>query len=125
MILDTYRESGVPINAFYASGGIPQKNPMAMQIYADVLRMPVIVTNAAQGPALGSAIFAAVAAGVYASPAEGARAMGAAGQTVYTPIEENVHIYEMLYLEYRKLHDFFGRGGNEVMKRLKALRIQK
>lgn len=125
MILDTYRESGVPVNAFYASGGIPQKNPMAMQIYADVLRMPVVVTNAAQGPALGSAIFAAVAAGVYASPAEGARAMGAAGQKVYMPIDQNVHIYEMLYHEYKELHDFFGRGGNEVMKRLKALRIQK
>ncbi len=124
VILDAYRDSGVAIGAFYAGGGVAQKNPLAMQIYADVLQMPVHVTDAAQGPALGSAIFAAAAAGAYASPAEAVRAMGAPVQKVYTPIPENVTAYDALYREYKALHDYFG-GENAVMKRLKAFRETK
>lgn len=122
MILDTYRESGVPVEGFYASGGVAQKNALAMQIYADVLNMPVHIAAAAQGPALGSAIFAAVAAGVYPDAAAAARAMGGSKATAYLPKAENVKVYEQLYGEYRRLHDCFGRGGNDVMKRLKALK---
>lgn len=122
MILDTYRESGVPVESFYASGGVAHKNALAMQIYADVLGMPVHIAAAAQGPALGSAIFAAVAAGVYPDAAVAARAMGGSRATAYLPKAENVKVYEQLYQEYRRLHDCFGRGGNDVMKRLKALR---
>lgn len=122
MILDTYRESGVPVHAFYASGGVSQKNALAMQIYADVLQMPVHIVDAAQGPALGSAIYAAVAAGVYADAAEGARRMGAEVAKTYQPIAENAALYEKLYQEYRLLHDYFGRGINPVMKKLKMLR---
>lgn len=122
MILDTYRESGVPVDHFYASGGVAQKNALAMQIYADVLGMPVHVTQSAQGPALGSAIFAAVAAGVYPDAAVAARAMGGAKATAYLPKDENVKVYRQLYQEYRCLHDCFGRGENDVMKCLKALK---
>ncbi|MBP3646704.1 MAG: ribulokinase [Clostridia bacterium] len=122
VILDNYRASGVPIEQFYASGGVAQKNELAMQIYADVLRMPVFVADAAQGPALGSAIFGAFAAGEYSSAAEAARAMGAATQKVYEPIAENAEVYEKLYQEYKILHDYFGTGENNVMKRLKAIR---
>ncbi len=122
VILDNYRESGVPVKAFYASGGVSQKNALAMQIYADVLNMPVHIVDAAQGPALGSAIFAAAAAGAYADAAEGARKMGAKVARVYEPVPENAGVYEMLYQEYKKLHDYFGRGQNPVMKKLKALR---
>lgn len=125
VILDNYRTSGVPIEVFYASGGVAQKNALAMQIYADVLRMSVHVADAAQGPALGSAIFGAVAAGEYASAAEAARVMGAAEQKVYQPIAENAEVYEKLYQEYKTLHDYFGSGGNDVMKRLKAIRAGK
>lgn len=122
VILENYRESGVPIDVFYASGGVSQKNALAMQIYADVLQMPVHIVDAAQGPALGSAIYAAVAAGVYADAAEGARRMGAKVSKTYQPVSENVAVYEKLYQEYRQLHDYFGRGMNPVMKKLKALR---
>ncbi|MDF2563767.1 MAG: araB, partial [Massilibacillus sp.] len=62
-IIETFRNSGVPVDEFYASGGISQKNPMAMQIYADICNIPVKIAGSTQGPALGSAIFAAVAAG--------------------------------------------------------------
>ena len=125
VILDNYRQSGVPVDMFFASGGVSLKNELAMQIYADVLGMPIHVAAAEQGPALGSAIFGAVAAGVYATPADAARKMGAASKKVYQPIEKNALIYEQLYREYRILHDYFGRGENDVMKRLKALRTRK
>lgn len=122
VILDAYRESGVPVEKFYASGGVSQKNALAMQIYADVLGMPVHIASAAQGPAMGSAIYAAVAAGAYADAAEAARAMGSVKNAAYEPMAENVTVYEQLYQEYRRLHDYFGRGENDVMKRLKAIR---
>ena len=61
MIVENYRENGVPVEAFYASGGISQKDPMTMQIYADVLNMPVKIAGAEHGPAYGAALFGAVA----------------------------------------------------------------
>lgn len=122
VILEAYRAGGVPVERFYASGGVAQKNALAMQIYADVLKMPVHIATAAQGPALGSAIYAAVAAGVYPDPACAARHMGGAKEKAYLPQPESVRVYERLYEEYKRLHDCFGRGGNDVMKRLKELR---
>ena len=126
MIVDNFCNSGVPVDELFASGGISQKNPMAMQIYADVLNMPVRIAASKQGPALGSAIFATVAAGKaaggYDDVLQAARDMGKVKDTVYYPIPENVKVYEKLYSEYHILHDWFGRGGNDVMKRLKALR---
>ena len=122
VIMDNYHESGVPVESFYASGGVSQKNELAMQIYADVLKMPVHIADAAQGPALGSAIYAAVAAGVYGDAAEGARRMGAKVARTYQPIPENAAVYEKLYQEYKQLHDYFGRGINPVMKTLKAIK---
>ena len=99
-----------------------------MQIYADVLKMPVKIAGSAQGPALGSAIFAAVAAGEekggWNSVFDAARAMGSIKNTVYEPIKENSDIYDKLFAEYQTLHDYFGRGENDVMKRLKVIKIQ-
>ena len=122
VILDNYRESGVPVSAFYASGGVSQKNALAMQIYADVLGMPVQIVDAAEGPALGSAIYAAAAAGVYPDAAEGARRMGAKISRTYHPDPEAAAVYAQLYREYKTLHDYLGRGANPVMKTLKALK---
>lgn len=126
MIIENYREYGVPVEEFYASGGISQKDPMTMQIYADVIKMPVKIAGSLQGPALGSAIFGAVAAGKdaggYDSVFEAARAMGKIKDTVYEPVPENTRRYDQLFREYRTLHDYFGRGGNDVMKRLKEMR---
>jgi len=126
MIIENYREHGVPVEEFYASGGISQKDPMTMQIYADVIKMPVKIAGSLQGPALGSSIFASVAAGKkvggYDSVFEAARAMGKIKDTVYAPIPENSERYDALFREYRTLHDYFGRGKNDVMKRLKAMK---
>lgn len=128
MIVETFRENGVPVDAFYASGGISQKDPMAMQIYADVLRMPVRIAGSKQGPALGSAIFAAVAAGKdaggFADVFDAARRMGKVNGTAYEPVAKHADVYDHLYAEYKSLHDYFGRGENNVMKRLKAIKKQ-
>ena len=125
-IIENYRANGVPVEEFYASGGISQKNAMAMQIYADVLNMPIKIAGSAQGPALGSAIFASVAAGEAAGGYDdiftAARAMGRTKNLVYTPDPESAAIYDKLFAEYVKLHDYFGRGANDVMKRLKAIK---
>ena len=126
MIIENFREHGVAVDEFYASGGISQKDPMTMQIYADVLGIPVKIAGSLQGPALGSAIFGSVAAGSakggYDSVFDAARVMGKVKDTIYTPIPENVELYNKLFAEYRILHDYFGRGANDVMKRLKAIK---
>ncbi|MDD6682610.1 MAG: ribulokinase [Clostridiales bacterium] len=128
MIVENYRENGVPVDSFIASGGISQKNPMMMQIYADVLNMPIRIAGSAQGPALGAAIFGTVSAGSelggYDDVITGARKMGQVKNLVYTPIPEHVAVYEKLFREYRILHDYFGRGANDVMKRIKEIKKQ-
>lgn len=125
-IIETFRDSGVPVDEFYASGGISQKNPLAMQIYADICNIPVKIAGSTQGPALGSAIFAAVAAGKaeggYDNIFNATKKMGNLKDIVYQPIPEHVVVYDQLYAEYDKLHDYFGRGANDVMKRLKQIK---
>jgi L-ribulokinase len=119
-IVDAFRDSGVPVKEFIVAGGL-LKNKLLMQIYADVTGLQLSTIGSEQGPALGSAIHAAVAAGKYEDIREAAAAMAAAPGAVYTPIPENVTAYEELFKEYRTLHDYFGRGTNDVMHRLKAI----
>jgi L-ribulokinase len=95
-----------------------------MQIYADVTRRPLSLATSDQGPALGAAIHAAVAAGAFPDVPAASAAMGACEPAVYTPDPERASVYDALYSEYRRLHDYFGLldGGNEVMHRLRAIR---
>ena len=122
-IVENYAENNVPVNEIYATGGIADKDAFTMQIYADVLGRSIKIAGASNGPALGSAIFAAAAAGKnaggYDSAFEASSAMGRVRDTVYNPIPENVELYNRLYAEYEKLHDYFGRGENNVMKKLR------
>jgi len=120
-VVENYRMHGVEIEEIYALGGISQKNSLAMQIYADVLKMPVRVVDCNQGGALGSAILAAAAAGIYDSVADAIRAMSAPVLRVFEPDETCAAVYDALFVEYKQLHDLFGRGENDVMKRLKAI----
>ena len=120
-IVEAFAKSGVPVREFIAAGGLVQ-NPLLMQIYSDVLGLPISTIGSAQGPALGSAIHAAVAAGAYSDIHAASAAMGALDRDVYRPDPARVAAYDELFAEYQLLHDHFGRGGNEVMRRLKAVR---
>ena len=121
VIVEAFEQAGVPVTEFIVAGGL-MKNELLMQIYSDVLRLPLGVIESAQGPALGSAIHAAVAAGAYPDVHAAARAMGKSRRAVFTPDEERARVYDALYAEYRTLHDYFGRGGNDVMHRLRDIR---
>ncbi len=121
VIVDNFDAHGVPVNELVIAGGL-QKNKLLMQIYADVTERPLSIVDSEQGPALGSAIHAAVAAGAYDSVNEAASAMGKIKQHVYAPIASNQAIYADLFAEYLTLHDYFGRGANDAMKRLKRIR---
>lgn len=126
MIIETFREYGVEVNEFYAAGGIAKKDPMTMQIYADILNLPIKIAGSDQGGALGSAIFGSVAAGKanggYDDVFSAASKLGKVLDTQYTPNPEAVAVYDKLYAEYKILHDYFGKGANDVMKRLKAIK---
>ena len=120
-IVETFASSGVPVREFIVAGGLI-KNHFLMQLYSDITRLPLSVLESEQGPALGSAIHAAVAAKAYASVREAADKMGRVSRALYVPNEERAKQYDRLYAEYELLHDYFGRGANDVMKRLKAMR---
>jgi L-ribulokinase len=127
-IVDAFHENGVAVDVLYACGGLPQKNKLLMQIYADVTNREIKIAASKQTPALGAAMFAAVAAGSkhggYDSITEAAEKMGRVKDEMFRPIPENVVVYEELYKEYSKLHHYFGRGENDVMKRLKSMKDQ-
>ena len=118
-IIDRIEENGVKINDIINCGGLAIKNPLLMQIYADVTGRPMKVSKSEQTPALGAAIFAAVSAGKeisgFESVEQAQSAMTGTAQT-YLPIRENNEIYKKIYILYRRLHDAFGtKGENEDM----------
>ncbi len=125
VIVDAFVSGGVPVDEFYACGGLT-KNRMLMQIYADVLGKEIKVARSELAGALGAAMYGAVAAGKaaggYDSIKEAIPRMAHLRDESFKPIEENRKIYDQLFAEYVKLYDYFGRGGNEVMKVLRRLR---
>ncbi len=121
VIIDAFEGAGVSVGELVIAGGLT-KNELIMQIYADVTRRPLSLIGTAQGPAQGSAIHAAVAAGAYPDVPAAAAAMGAMQRGVYAPDPASAAVYDELYAEYVALHDYFGRGANEVLHRLRALR---
>jgi L-ribulokinase len=126
-IIRTFEENGVKIDELYACGGLPERNELLMQIFCDVTNRPIKLCRSGQPGSLGSAMHAAVAAGPeaggYANITDAAKAMAGLKDKQYFPNEENHIIYEKLFAEYEILHDYFGRGANDVMKRLRALRM--
>ena len=121
-IIDAFDAQGVAVNELVAAGGLPEKNALLCQIYADVTGRTFKLSGSAQAPALGSAMHAAVAAGIYPDIQAAAEKMGKLKDEVVTPIAENQAMYDKLYSEYKTLYDYFGRGTNDVMKRLKAIK---
>jgi L-ribulokinase len=119
-IIEAFETAGVPVHELVVAGGL-LRNRLLMQLYADVTRRPLSLIDSDQGPALGAAIFAAVAAGAYPDVYAASEAMGKVLPQVYTPNEAAADAYDALYAEYRQLHDYFGRGGNDVLHRLAAI----
>jgi len=126
VIVEAFDKNGVPVNELVACGGLPEKNKLLMQIYADVTGREIKVTASKQTPALGSAMFGAVAAGAaaggYDSIFEAAKHMARLKKETFKPIPANQKVYDQLFTEYSHLYDYFGRGQNNVMKTLKRIK---
>jgi len=120
IIAEGYKEAGVPVEEIWVCGGIANKNPLMMQLYADVLEQTLYVSDCTQACALGSAVYAAAAAGV-GNIFETVEAMGSRSCKVYTPDSASFPTYRKLYGEYKRLHDYFGKGENAVMERLRSI----
>jgi L-ribulokinase len=120
-IIEAFEGAGVPVNELFVAGGL-LKNPVIMQIYADVTRHALHLIGSEQGPALGSAMHAAVAAGAYPDIHAASAAMGSVRRDVYVPEEASAEAYDTLYAHYSRLHDHFGRGGDDVMHELRRAR---
>lgn len=126
MIIESFEEAGVPVNTIVLSGGIPVKNKMLVQVYTDICKKEIKLSASSQASALGAAILGAAAADKivtgYKDANEIAQHLGKVRDEVYTPNPENVAIYDELYEEYKTLHKYFGKGVNDVMKRLNEIR---
>lgn len=126
MIIETFESNGVPIKELYACGGIAEKDELMMQIYADVTNKEIRISASHQTVALGSAMFGAVAAGKdkdgYDSIFDAAKKMSKVKEEYFKPNPENVEVYKKLFAEYKILHDYFGRGANDIMKRIKKIK---
>jgi L-ribulokinase len=121
VIIDAFETAGLPVSDLIIAGGL-MRNQLLMQIYADVTRRPLSLVASEHAPALGSAIHAAVAAGAYPDVRTASVAMGKVHARAFKPDPVSADVYDQLYAEYFLLHDYFGRGANEVMHRLRALR---
>ncbi|WP_022873493.1 ribulokinase [Nesterenkonia alba] len=120
-IIEAFNTSGVPVRELVVAGGL-LKNRFLMQTYADITGLEISTITSSQGPALGSAIHAAVAAGAYEDVRSAGAVMGGRTRAAYVPDPQRAEAYSALFGEYTKLHDYFGRGENDVMRRLKAIR---
>jgi L-ribulokinase len=126
-IINRFEEYGVQVEDVINCGGIAEKNPFVMQIYADVCNRPMKISRSAQTCALGAAIFGAVAGGEYADVQQAQRKMTGVKKEVFRPAKDRARVYAELYALYKKLHDAFGtsQGGgalDQVMKDLIAIR---
>ena len=102
--------SGVKVDELTACGGLAVKSPLIMQVYSNILNVPISVSSSEQACALGAAIFGACAGKVYDDVPQAQEVMSASVDRVYKPEGEAVKIYEKIYPLYVKLHDSFGMG---------------
>ena len=128
-IIEAFESKGVEVKTLVACGGLPEKNQLLMQIFADVTGREIklaeqLQTCSALGAAMHGAVAAGRAGGGYDTIGEAAKHMAHVQKLTYRPKAQNHAVYNQLFREYHTLHDYFGRGGNDVMKRLKALRRQ-
>ncbi|MFH1940804.1 MAG: ribulokinase [bacterium] len=108
-IVDRFISEGVPIEGVIALGGVSKKSPFVMQVVTDVLDMPIRVARSEQAVALGSAMAAATAAGVYPTVQEAQKAMGNGFEKTYHPNFKNAQKYRTLYQRYSTFGNFIER----------------
>src|SRR5262249_23641590 len=120
VIVEAFRAADVRLDGIVVCGGLPERNKLLMQIYADVTGCELGAGGSKQTAALGSAMFGAVAAGEFGTIVEAAERMAGLGPERYVPDPAGGVVYDRIYAEYRRLHDLFGRGGDDVMRTLKA-----
>ncbi len=126
VIVETFEKNGVKVDELVACGGLAERNKLLLQIYADVTGRPFQEAGSGYASALGAAMFGAVvagqAAGGYASIGDAAKKMARFKEVVHQPDSRRHATYQKLLAEYRRLVDYFGRGENDVMKRLREIR---
>ena len=126
MIIEQFEKAGVPVDTIVLSGGIPVKNKMLVQVYADICNRDIKIAGTDQASALGAAILGIAAATErvtgYKDANDAARKLGKVRNEIYHPNETNTKVYDELYAEYKTLHEYFGTGPNDVMKRLNKIR---
>ena len=127
IIMERFEEYGQNVEQIINCGGISIKNPLVMQIYADIMGRPLSISRSAQTAALGAAIAGAVAAGVFSNFAEATETMTGLHPRVFHPNSDAQKTYDRLYALYHRLHDAFGVPGthndlSDVMKELLAVR---
>lgn len=127
-IIDSLEAAGIAVDRIVACGGLPERNALLMQLTADITGREVDVAASTQAPAVGAAMHAAVAAGSagggYGSIRDAVAAMARPHARTYRPDPAAAAVYARLQAEYRTLHDYFGRGPNDVMKRLRAIQVE-
>ncbi|MDR7418052.1 MAG: ribulokinase [Armatimonadota bacterium] len=128
-VIETFEAGGVRVREVHACGGLAERNPLLLQITADVIGRDVLVAKVPHASAVGSAIYAAAAAGAraggYQSMHDAVARMGAKARVTYPPRSEEQKTYEALYRDYVELARYFGEGGTAVMKRLRGLRTSR
>jgi len=126
LIIEEFEKSNISIDKIVLSGGIPLKNPMLVQVYSDILNREISVCPTTQAGALGAAILGVAAATPevtgYNELSEIVEKLGKRGDKIYYPNTANVGEYDKLFAEYKILHEYFGKGMNDVMRHLNALR---
>lgn len=123
MIMDAYEQFGMTVDEVYACGGLPQKNTLLMQIYADILNKPIHISDSDYASGIGAAILGSVAGGGHATIEEAVESMKQPLLGVVNPIPTNVTTYKKLFKIYKTMHDYFGINNSNVMKELKQLAI--
>jgi L-ribulokinase len=125
-IIESLESAGVSVDRVVACGGLPERNELLMQLSADITGREFDVAASSQAPAVGSAMYGAVAAGAAAggfdSIADAATAMVRPHRRTYRPNPDAHAVYDELFADYMTLHDHFGRGGDDVMRRLRSIR---
>lgn len=125
-IIEAFAGNRIPITELFACGGLAERNKLLMRVYSNVTGLPIRIAQSPQTCALGAAILGTVAAGKanggYDTPQEAAARMARLKDESYLPDTAAHQAYTALYREYTQLHDYFGRGANDVMKRLRKMR---